>query len=282
MSISMRVERNTLMLRAKLTEIDESDIQSCIDTVSEADESFGIVLDFSVSRSITKSAMKRLVEFAKQLKSSNRRFFVLVHRELSRLIESNGGSDIMVVNVGGVDSVPPPVSSPDSNKGVLNAVIESFVQTVEVLAKVRPKNAKPYMRSRGTSPVGDVIGIVGITSKSLKGTFILGFPRETYLELVSRIHKKKYTELDPQIHDWAAETLNVVLGQAKTTLNNENYEVRYSIPEMITPQFLDEIHAENSSAIVVPFSSEVGNFFVELVTAIDDRFYVSEPPSSWA
>jgi CheY-specific phosphatase CheX len=77
---------------------------------------------------------------------------------------------------------------------------------------------------------------------------------------------EKYTELNDELQDGAAELLNMIFGHAKVILNKQGHTIQKAIPTVIRGGNLQTTHLGNSKVVVLPFSvgAEIGEFYIEI------------------
>jgi chemotaxis protein CheX len=73
-----------------------------------------------------------------------------------------------------------------------------------------------------------------------------------------------FTKIDQELHDGAAELLNIIFGQAKVTLNNQGYSIQKAIPSVISGDRITTATVSKDPVMVLPFRVEFGEFHVEI------------------
>lgn len=137
--------------------------------------------------------------------------------------------------------------------------------TLKIQCKTDVTPLKPFMKSN-TSPVTfDIASVIGLTSSKFSGSMSLCFPAAVYLKLMSNMLGEELTELTPELHDGAAELLNIIFGQAKRVLNDSGYDIEKAIPTVISGKGMSTRHISSQPVIVLPFETPAGIFHVEIV-----------------
>ena len=70
--------------------------------------------------------------------------------------------------------------------------------------------------------------------------------------------------LDKEIIDGAGEITNMIFGQAKVVLNNKGYGIKMAIPSVVSGKGHSLSALTKGPIVIVPFESNVGDFFVEI------------------
>jgi len=70
--------------------------------------------------------------------------------------------------------------------------------------------------------------------------------------------------IDGTVRDVVGEITNMVSGGAKKVLSEKGYKFEMAIPTTITGKSHSITHKTKGAIIVVPFTTEAGNFFVEV------------------
>lgn len=145
----------------------------------------------------------------------------------------------------------------------LNTVLGSVAHTFKVAIRTEVKPGKTRMRGPDEELTGDVAGLVGLISNHFTGSLTLIFPEKTYLAVMSRMLEVEFLAISEDIADGAAEIMNMILGHAKTTLNEKGYGFQQAIPSVIRGTGI-QIYTDAQPSILIPYTSDAGDFYVEL------------------
>lgn len=144
--------------------------------------------------------------------------------------------------------------------------ITAVSQTMAIQAGVKAKPEKPFMRKLSTDYSVDIAGIIGITGNFVNGSFTMGFEKDVYLKILGKMLNENYTDFEPGLEDAVSEIVNIVFGGAKVSLNAEGHNLRMAIPSVVFGrQIYSSIRNPQKPGIVVPFSTEFGRFFIEII-----------------
>lgn len=146
----------------------------------------------------------------------------------------------------------------------MNPFLAATLNVLKVQASVEATPGKPYLKQPGSVISGDISGVIGIVCESFDGTVVITFPEATFLKVMSGMLGEEITELNKDIVDGAGEITNMIFGQAKITLNDRGYGIKMALPSVITGKGHSLQAQTKGPTVVVPFTSEAGNFFVEI------------------
>ncbi|MBF0469954.1 MAG: chemotaxis protein CheX [Gammaproteobacteria bacterium] len=118
----------------------------------------------------------------------------------------------------------------------------------------------------------DYLTIMGISGTftaqdekhDFRGNLVLSWPLQTYLNTAGAMMQEEYTEINDEIADVGMEICNITMGGAKATLAQVGFSVDMSIPTSVSGNNIDISAQASATTILVPFSSDLGNFNLEL------------------
>ncbi len=142
--------------------------------------------------------------------------------------------------------------------------IHGTISSLKVQCNIDAKANKPFNKTEANNLPFDIAGIVGITSKTINGTYSIVFKEAVFLKLASKMFDENITTLQPGIEDLVAELVNITLGSAKQQLNAQGHGIQMAIPAVIKGSNVRTAGPRSHRVIVVPFESEIGNFHVEI------------------
>jgi chemotaxis protein CheX len=116
---------------------------------------------------------------------------------------------------------------------------------------------------------GDVSGVIGVSGK-LCGTSAVTLPAQFAIDCVSAMmggEEIKGGIGDVMVHDGVGELINMIAGQAKTTLGNTPYKFNITLPTIISGRGHEVYHKQGTICVSTIFETEEGEqFAVELCT----------------
>ncbi|MGZ3709405.1 MAG: chemotaxis protein CheX, partial [Bdellovibrionota bacterium] len=151
-------------------------------------------------------------------------------------------------------------------KRIVEVVLDAVAYAFKFYGKITISPQEPRFWSEKEAPLIEIAGTAGIVSKSFRGSVVLGFPLKTFLAVVSRILDTPSTRIESSNRDWPAELLNVVLGQTRAALSQEEIEVSTAIPTVVHGASFEMIHSKAASCIVIPLKSDCGDLFLQVST----------------
>ncbi len=142
--------------------------------------------------------------------------------------------------------------------------VEGTLHTLKVQCKTEASHGKPFIKGKGPGFTSEIVAIIGLACTAFSGTIALYFKKETFLSLMSNMLEEKFIEITPELRDGAAELLNMIFGHAKRVLNTQGYDIQKAIPNIIKGENIEASHLTNAPVIVIPFTSNSGEFFIEI------------------
>lgn len=236
-----------------------------IDGISN-DASSHVIADCEHLVSLSKDWVRSLLRIQINLKANNK-FLKLIH--LSPAIQTHlkkegmdGTFKISATLKDALEETRPQKRTLDTE--FINPFLTATMHVLKVQASVEVTAGQVYVKKADDKYFGDVSGIIGIVSDAFNGTVIISFPEKTFLKVMSSMLGEEYTKLEKEIIDGAGELTNMIFGQAKVVLNEKGYGIKTAIPSVITGKDHSTSSLTKGPIVVVPFSSPVGEFFVEI------------------
>lgn len=142
----------------------------------------------------------------------------------------------------------------------VNPFISSTIETFRNMLQLELKAGKPVMKTN-PAPSFDVSGIIGLTGDAV-GSIAISFPKITALKAVSRFMGMDIKIIGQDLIDAVGELANIIAGNAKKDLTNMNVSI--SLPNVVVGKDLQISSPKEAQNIAIPFSSEVGDFMLEI------------------
>ena len=93
----------------------------------------------------------------------------------------------------------------------------------------------------------------------------ISFSEVVILHIAQNMLGEKFTKIDDEIADLVGELTNMVTGGAKSLLEIKGYDFSMATPTVIRGKGQKISHAGDAgNVIVIPFSTDVGEFYVEI------------------
>lgn len=149
------------------------------------------------------------------------------------------------------------------NVDYINPFLNSISNVIVTMAtlEVTPGTAKPKLDDHA---YGDVSGIIGMISNTLKGSMALTFTEPAILQITSRMLGEEVTVIDDTVTDCVGEITNMVTGGAKSILADKGHYFDMATPVIISGKEHEIIHKFKGAKVIIPFSVEAGEFFAEI------------------
>ena len=144
----------------------------------------------------------------------------------------------------------------------INPFLESTVSVFTTMASIRPVAGTPSVKKEA-AVVGDVSAIVGITGEA-EGSLCLTFTRHCILYIVSRMFGEKKLEIDEEVKDAVGELTNLISGVSSRALEGIGHHFQGAIPSIISGHSHEIRHMTEGPILSIPFSTDAGNFTVEV------------------
>jgi chemotaxis protein CheX len=149
--------------------------------------------------------------------------------------------------------------------------IEAIKEVYSTMLMTELAPAAPVIKE-GSVSNGDYSSIMGINGsyegeglkKKFKGTLVLSWPEEVYLNTASAMLMEDFTEITEEIADVGMEICNITMGNAKKVLSELGYYIEMSIPTSVRGRDHELKPQKGITTIVTPLDSKLGKFFVEL------------------
>lgn len=111
------------------------------------------------------------------------------------------------------------------------------------------------------TPRYDISGVIGLSGKAV-GTVVLSLSEAVALRAASTMLMCDLQEINADVIDAVGELTNMVAGGAKAEL--EEYDLRVSLPNVITGRNHDVRFPSDVPPICVPFQTEWGSLALEV------------------
>lgn len=144
-----------------------------------------------------------------------------------------------------------------------NAVLASILNVLSTMARIEAKPGRPVLKN-GDIARGDVTGIIGLIGDKARGSIAISFSEPVILDIAKRMLNEAPADIDQTVTDLVGELTNMVSGGAKKLLGDRGYVFEMALPAVIAGKNHVVDHKSTGTKIVLPFSAEAGEFFVEI------------------
>ena len=148
------------------------------------------------------------------------------------------------------------------NADFINPFLQATIHVLSTMAMLTPKPGKPRVKESEVA-VGDITGIIGLTGH-VEGSLAVSFSESCVLKIVENMIGEKYPELNEEVADAVGELTNMISGDARSQLQKVGFDFTAAIPTVIRRKDHTVRHiAEGGTTVMIPFSTDDGNFYVE-------------------
>ena len=146
---------------------------------------------------------------------------------------------------------------------VINPFLHAAKNVMETMCQT-PVKAKKAKLKEDNLTFGEVTGVIGMASEGTSGCMVLSFSEKCILQIVANMLMEPPKEkVDDEIVDAVGELTNMICGGAKAQLAKLNYKFDLATPTMILGKGVEITYHSDAPTIVIPFTSEHGNFVIE-------------------
>jgi chemotaxis protein CheX len=140
--------------------------------------------------------------------------------------------------------------------------VASAQAVFQTMMQVRAEVGEPYVN---TDRAGghEVFAIIGMTG-DVNGSVTLTFPRTTASRVASVFGGAEVGFDSPDFIDALGEVVNMVAGGAKAKFAGRNVSI--SCPSVVIGDAVSLRHGSDHKSIVIPFTSDLGDFNIEVAT----------------
>lgn len=155
----------------------------------------------------------------------------------------------------------------DIREKLLNPFTTATIQTFQEMAGLTVTVKSVYEKS-GYKMFGDISAVIGLMA-NVEGSMVLSFPDHTAADVVKQILRGVMDQPSQDaIRDCVGEIANVIAGQVRGQLEGSPYHFALSTPTIVAGVGHEIRHKAGIPCQVVAFSSELGDFGLQVCMAI--------------
>ena len=143
----------------------------------------------------------------------------------------------------------------------INPFIEGTINVLKTMAFIQSKPGKPYIKKNQTA-TGDITGIIGLSGDK-EGSLSITFTFPCIKAVLEKMLGEVHDELNEDVTDAVGEITNMICGDARNKLVAQNITLTAGIPTIVTGEGHTVSHITKSAIVVLPFSTDFGNFSLE-------------------
>lgn len=141
---------------------------------------------------------------------------------------------------------------------LVDATLEVFASMIFIDIAAEPSTPEPPPDIEQN--LSSLIGFAG----DLKGLLGIHCPSTVALGITSAMLGMEVSELDDDVKDAIGEIANMVAGGLKVALVPHDKKIELAIPTTVIGKAIRTSGLSRATRVVVPFSSPIGRFYVEL------------------
>lgn len=145
----------------------------------------------------------------------------------------------------------------------MNPFIESMSNILTTMAAMECTPGKVHVK-KGKNAGGHVTGIIGMAGEEVKGSFAVSFTEPVILAITEKMLGEKTTKIDEIVTDMVGEITNMATGGAKKLLADKGFGFNMATPVVVSGELHNVDHFSNGPTIVIPFTTQVGEFYIEM------------------
>lgn len=150
------------------------------------------------------------------------------------------------------------------NVNFINPVLMSMLNVLSTMAHIEPKVGTPKIKDKNDTIQGkNITGIMSMTGRRGNASVAITFTEAAILHIAKKMLPGEITKIDGMVIDLVGELANMVLGGAKSHLENGGYFFSLSLPTIVLGSDYLIAHKTNAPIIMLPFSMPEGEFVIE-------------------
>ncbi len=147
------------------------------------------------------------------------------------------------------------------NVDFINPFVASISNILVSMAQLECQRGKPYVKA-DQKMLGSVTGLIPMVGDDVHGSLAISFSTSTIVRIASNMLGEDIHELDDSCQDLTGEITNMLSGGARKLLWQNGYNFEMAQPKILMEPELE--HLVKVPVIVIPFTTEPGEFFIEV------------------
>jgi len=144
----------------------------------------------------------------------------------------------------------------------INPFLYGTNEVMEKMAFISPVAGKPFAKISDTA-CGDISGIIGMTGDAT-GSLALSFSESCIIGICEKMLGEQYTEINRSVLDTVGELTNMISGASRKLMEKDDLKVIAAIPTIVYGRAHTIHHVVKGPSIVIPFSTEFGDFVIDV------------------
>ena len=143
----------------------------------------------------------------------------------------------------------------------VNPFLNAVIRVLETMAFVKPVPGKPFLKKNRLT-IGDITGIIGLTGYA-RGCIIFSLSTDAAIKIVSSMLGEEYTDLSDDVRDGIGELTNIIAGDARRELAENDLVFEAGIPTIIIGKGHEIESITKEPIIAIPFKIAEAPFLIE-------------------
>jgi chemotaxis protein CheX len=149
------------------------------------------------------------------------------------------------------------------NAEFINPFIAALLNVLQTMAQTELTPGKPKKKGSDQSE-GDISGLIGMVGENIQGSMSISFDEGLVLEIMYKMLGEKPECIDSDVQDMVGEITNMICGGAKSELDQKGYDFGMATPIVVSGKNHTINHQADGKKMVMPFSHESGNLYLEM------------------
>lgn len=148
------------------------------------------------------------------------------------------------------------------NVKLINPILKALQDVFKTMIKADATAGKPTIKADKIGK-GQYTGIISLTGRRVNISIAISFPEETIKVITHRMMPPGTQASLGTFADLTGELANMISGGAKSIYEAHGYELDISLPILVIGREAIIAHKNKGTTILIPYESDVGNFWVE-------------------
>lgn len=145
--------------------------------------------------------------------------------------------------------------------------VNGVIDALWVPRRLSCKSLSPHIKQKSCDQFYDIVAILNLVSPSFEGSLAMGFSKDVYLKIFQVFRGQKYSEIDHNSEDLAAELLEKVFKQVKSEFISKQQNLLQNVVATVAYSPKIRLKQRIGQTIVLPFEVEGLKFYVEVTIA---------------
>jgi chemotaxis protein CheX len=145
----------------------------------------------------------------------------------------------------------------------INPFLSAVIEILATMAQIEAKPGKPEAK-KNSKNLGEFTAIIDMHGAKVSGSLAISFPKPVIVAIAKNMLGEP-EENNSALKDMTGEIVNMMTGVAKNALGELDYEFDMATPALMHSTEEYEVnHTVKGTAIVLPFTTVAGEFYVEV------------------